>query len=265
MKRFLVLLGAVLIVLFVDLVFAGQATLSWDPPTTNADGTPLTDLGGYKIYRGTSSGNYTETTDIGMGTCAPPNCTYVVTNLNGGLNYYFVATAYDTSLNESGYSNEVFKYVDSKSAVYRFWSAQYTAHFFTIDQAEKDYIISHYPTAVWQYEQIAFKACTIQESQSMPVYRFWSDTYKAHFFTIDQTEKDYIISHYPATVWRYEKIAFYAFKAQIANTMPVYRFWSDQNKAHFYTISSAEKDYIVSHYKSSEWSYEGIKFYAYPF
>jgi hypothetical protein len=32
---------------------SGQATLSWDPPTTNVDGTPLTDLAGYKVYYGT--------------------------------------------------------------------------------------------------------------------------------------------------------------------------------------------------------------------
>jgi hypothetical protein len=33
------------------------ATLTWDAPTTNADGTPLTDLAGYRIYYGTTSGN----------------------------------------------------------------------------------------------------------------------------------------------------------------------------------------------------------------
>jgi hypothetical protein len=44
---------------------AGQAILSWDAPTTNADGTPLTDLTGYKIYSGTGTGNYTQTIDVG--------------------------------------------------------------------------------------------------------------------------------------------------------------------------------------------------------
>ncbi len=31
-------------------VEAGQAILSWTAPTTNEDGTPLTDLAGYKLY-----------------------------------------------------------------------------------------------------------------------------------------------------------------------------------------------------------------------
>lgn len=36
----------------------GKATVSWDAPTTHADGTDLTDLAGYKVYYGTASRNY---------------------------------------------------------------------------------------------------------------------------------------------------------------------------------------------------------------
>lgn len=79
-----------------------SATLTWDAPTTNADGTPLTDLAGYKVYYGTTSGNYTEVIDAGNVT------TYKVENLSPGT-YYFTVTAYDTSGNESDYSNEVSK------------------------------------------------------------------------------------------------------------------------------------------------------------
>ena len=74
--------------------------LTWDAPTTNADGTPLTDLAGYKIYYGTSSGSYTTTVDAGNVT------TYNVPALPSGT-YYFAVTAVDTSGNESDYSNEV--------------------------------------------------------------------------------------------------------------------------------------------------------------
>ena len=34
-------------------------------PSINEDGTPLTDLAGYKIYYGTASGNYTNNVDAG--------------------------------------------------------------------------------------------------------------------------------------------------------------------------------------------------------
>jgi hypothetical protein len=83
------------------------ATLTWDAPTTNADGTPLTDLAGYKIYYGTTSGNYTEVMDVGN------VITYKVEGLQPGT-YYFAVTAYDNLRNESGYLNEVSKTIKNR-------------------------------------------------------------------------------------------------------------------------------------------------------
>lgn len=80
---------------------AKEVSLTWDPPTTNTDGTPLTDLAGYKIYYGLSSGNYTDSIDV------ENNIVYGIYDLVVGLTYYFAVTAYDTSSNESDYSNEV--------------------------------------------------------------------------------------------------------------------------------------------------------------
>lgn len=81
---------------------ANSAILAWDPPTTNEDGTPLEDLAGYKVYYGTSSGNYAEVVDVG------DVAAYTVSNLSPG-SYYFTVTAYNALGNESGYSNEVTK------------------------------------------------------------------------------------------------------------------------------------------------------------
>ncbi|MBE0427920.1 MAG: DUF1566 domain-containing protein [Nitrospirae bacterium] len=94
---------------FVDIekAYSGHAALLWEPPTKNEDGTQLTDLAGYKIYYGTSSGNYSRSIDVGDVT------TYTVDNLTDGLTYYFTSTAYDTSGNESKYSNEVSKAMSS--------------------------------------------------------------------------------------------------------------------------------------------------------
>jgi hypothetical protein len=89
----------------VPPVDAGQATLSWDAPTTNDDGTPLTDLAGYKIYYGTASGTYTKSVDAGNVT------TFSVKPIQPDGTYYFVATAYNKAKIESGYSNEVSKVV----------------------------------------------------------------------------------------------------------------------------------------------------------
>ena len=73
---------------------AAQATLAWDPNTES-------DLAGYKVHYGTASGSYTVHTDVHNVT------SYTVTGLTAGQTYYFVATAYDASGNESGYSNPV--------------------------------------------------------------------------------------------------------------------------------------------------------------
>jgi uncharacterized repeat protein (TIGR02543 family) len=100
---FIFLVFTLLISLHPSSTFAGFATLSWDPPSINADGTPLTDLAGYKIYYGTSSGNYSQSIDVGNVT------TYSVNNLTDGLTYYFATTAHDNSGNQSSLSNEVVK------------------------------------------------------------------------------------------------------------------------------------------------------------
>jgi hypothetical protein len=73
---------------------AAQATLAWDPNTES-------DLAGYKVHYGTASGSYTVHTDVHNVT------TYSVTGLTAGQTYYFAASAYDASGNESGYSNPV--------------------------------------------------------------------------------------------------------------------------------------------------------------
>lgn len=85
----------------------GSVTLSWTPPTQNIDGTALTDLTGYKIYWGTDS-NTGYPNDVTV--LAPNISSYVVENLSSGQ-YRFVATAFDSSGNESVNSNEAMRIV----------------------------------------------------------------------------------------------------------------------------------------------------------
>jgi hypothetical protein len=82
-------------------VSSGTINLAWDPPTINADGSPLIDLAGYIICYGTASGTYDHFIDVGNVTA------YNLTGLAPGQTYYIVTTAYDTSNNQSIFSNEV--------------------------------------------------------------------------------------------------------------------------------------------------------------
>jgi hypothetical protein len=81
----------------------GVASLSWSPPTTNSDGTPLTNLAGYKVYYGNSSGQYSKSIDAGN------TSSITINNLPVGGTTYFTVTAYDSSGNESSFSNETSK------------------------------------------------------------------------------------------------------------------------------------------------------------
>ncbi len=81
---------------------SGSITLTWTPPTTNDDGTPLTDLAGYKIYYGVESGIYTDRVVISN----PSISTYVIDNLAPNT-YYFVATAFNQNGFESDFSDEI--------------------------------------------------------------------------------------------------------------------------------------------------------------
>ena len=84
----------------------GSATLSWVAPTARTDGSPLTNLAGYKIYYGRMSGIYDYQIDIDN----PAILTYVVENLVSG-DWYFALAAIDSAGLESDRSNEVLRQI----------------------------------------------------------------------------------------------------------------------------------------------------------
>ena len=87
----------------VEVVQVGTSsvTLTWDPPTENEDGTPLTSLAGYRIRYGLQSGAYTTVVNIAN----PGLATYVLSGLAAGT-YYFAISAYNQKGIESSLSSE---------------------------------------------------------------------------------------------------------------------------------------------------------------
>jgi hypothetical protein len=80
----------------------GSVTLSWDAPTQNTNGTPLTDLAGFHIYYGTSASNLNQSVQI-----ANPGLTsYALSSLAAGT-WYFEVNAYTTAGAESAVSTIV--------------------------------------------------------------------------------------------------------------------------------------------------------------
>ena len=78
----------------------GTATLSWNIPTQNTDGTPLTNLAGFHIYYGTSQSSLTQSVDIADAATTG----FQITNLSSGT-WYFAIKAYNSAGAESDLSN----------------------------------------------------------------------------------------------------------------------------------------------------------------
>ncbi len=121
------------------------------------------------------------------------------------------------------------------------------------------------PAVAWD---LAFELLTNQgtpgrDPDLAPVYRFWSDKFKSHFYTISETEKNKLIETY-SDAWTYEGVAFYAYPPdrQPTAAKPVYRFWSAKLGYHFYSISEREKDKLLRDYPDV-WTFEGVAWYAF--
>ncbi len=90
----LFLLLIIILSLLAPCAHAGDVTVAWD---RNTD----VQVVGYKVYYGTSSGQYTASADAGNAT------SLAISGLTAGTTYYFAATDYDSNGNESAFSNEI--------------------------------------------------------------------------------------------------------------------------------------------------------------
>jgi hypothetical protein len=84
-------------------VYAYDATVRWEAPLKNANGTTLTDLAGYNVYYGRQQRSY----DTKIRVSNINTNEYTLTNLSKDITYYCSVTAFDNSGNESSYSDEV--------------------------------------------------------------------------------------------------------------------------------------------------------------
>ena len=80
----------------------GVATLDWQPPTSNTDGTALTDLAGYTVYYGTSPDNLSQSVKVSNAGLSA----YTVTGLTSGT-WYFAVTSYSSDGVESARTTTV--------------------------------------------------------------------------------------------------------------------------------------------------------------
>ena len=101
MKKLFTILA---ILAIAGIAQAATINVSWNPNTEP-------DLAGYRLYVGEVSGQYSAPVDVGNVTEHQLTITPQY-----GATYYFTLTAYDTSSNESGYSDEATCFVPDGSA-----------------------------------------------------------------------------------------------------------------------------------------------------
>jgi len=82
----------------------GAATVNWNPPTQNTNGSTITNLAGYTIEYGTNKSSLTSSIKV----TNPGLTSYVIENLAAGT-YYFGVTAYNSAGGSSSVSSIVSK------------------------------------------------------------------------------------------------------------------------------------------------------------
>lgn len=99
-KQFLSVTQFFLLALGASQALAGQVPLAWNAPSTNTDGSPATNLAGYKLYWRNSAGS-SQSVNVGNQT------SYTLTGLADGAVFTLEVTAYNTAGQESNASNSL--------------------------------------------------------------------------------------------------------------------------------------------------------------
>ena len=130
----------------------------------------------------------------------------------------------------------------------------------------------------WVEKTATFEAAHSIINLAVPVFRFWSEKFQAHFFTINKDEKDQIISWSQTGKngyeWKYEGENFKVYTSTTPTddlgkpAIPVYRIWMDDKDfnpanglsgGHYFTANKTEYDAMI---KLTGVVGEGVAFYG---
>jgi len=82
-----------------------SARVTWQAPTSNVDGSPCTDLAGYRVFYGNVPGQYGQSLQVS----SPDITSIVIEGLTSSTTWYFAVKAMTAGGTESEYSNEASK------------------------------------------------------------------------------------------------------------------------------------------------------------
>lgn len=139
---------------------------------------------------------------------------------------------------------------------YRFFNTQTGAHFYTINEVERDQVIATLPQ--FRYEGPAFTVSATPQEGLLPVYRFLNTTTGVHLYTISEAEKAHIEATLPQ--FQLEGVAYHASAVGGVGFKPLYRFYRQDRGFHFYSADHTERDTIID--TLCAYRYEGTSYYV---
>ena len=100
--------------------------------------------------------------------------------------------------------------------------------------------------------EFAAGASAAAGSKLVPLYRYWNQEIKDHFYTTNfETLKNGVRG------WTYDGIQAYVHNKQAQGTVPFYRYWNARTGDHFYTTDNSKLA------GSSEWKAQGVTAYVF--
>mmetsp|Transcript_20152 Transcript_20152/g.17297 ORF Transcript_20152/g.17297 Transcript_20152/m.17297 type:complete len:468 (+) Transcript_20152:271-1674(+) len=151
------------------------------------------------------------------------------------------------------------------NSIYRYWSPITSDHFYT--QYEQELGVGEVGdqfAGTFTYEGVAFYLFTEQPPNTVPVYRYWSESAQDHFYTTNNQE---IGTTTPGQTgnhgYTFEGVIGHAFVDQFESDVAVYRYWKASVGDHFYTTDASEVGVTISGQVGNyDYKSEGIAFYA---
>lgn len=146
------------------------------------------------------------------------------------------------------------KHVYADNAVYRFNLVGNGTYFYTVNEAEKNYVLETYKDAA-RYEGVAFYGEDEARTGYVPVYRFVKNG--SFFYTAKENEKEFLLQSHPE--YSFDGVGFYVPAQESSTTEPVYRLSNPESGNYLFTASPAEKLYALL---QGGWQDDGIVFQA---
>ena len=142
-----------------------------------------------------------------------------------------------------------------QTPVHRFFQFASGFHFYTANENERQDVIDRSARGElqYEYENVAYNVLAsntdtltgVEIEGAIPVYRLFNRETGAHLYTIDENEKNVIIS--TLDNYSFEGEAYYAFtsESETIETVPLYRMLNTQTGSHLFTIDRNEFNTIA--------------------